>query len=275
MIFTNSKHPSETQLEQYVQFQEELPDEVVSAITSHLAACSVCRNIVEWFRDFYADLWVEQDREVSQADVIQLQPYKVQRKDNIKGPIVLAAMGQEVQHRFVRVATLSSEEDGIIVRLLSDEKKGVFELYLHTREPLSAPAIVEFPLLGFEVITSEDGKAIFTPSPDIDRSTWSDTKAVVHLPFGTTHLESADLKEGSKSVKKVSWGTEELSIEFRIRSDQLMIHCHGEANQENSVSYLLISRKDFSPSLLALDQGVGFTSIMEWPDGDSDIMLYH
>lgn len=275
MIFTNSKHPTETQLEQYVQFQEELPDEVVSAITSHLSACSVCRNVVEWFRDFYADLWVEQDKRSSQADVIPLQPYKIRRNDNIKGLIVLAAMGQEVQHRFVRVATLYSEKDGIIVRLLSDEKKGVYELYLHAREPLSAPAIVAFPSMGFEVVTSSDGKAIFTPPSDIDRSAWPETKAVVHLPFGKTHLESADLKEGSKSVKKISSGDDELSIEFRIRSDQLMIHCHGEGNQEDSVSYLLINRKDFSPSLLALDHGVGFASFADWPNGDGDIMLYH
>ncbi len=277
MTFTKSEHPTETQLEQFAQFQEELDKDVFSAIAVHLRTCSACKEVVDWFRLFYQDFWNagQGSNGEHKSHVIPLVPYKTFQKASLDAPIVLAAMSSQVQRRFVRLTTLYSEQDGVIVRLLRDEKENVLELYLNTREPLKAPAIVEFPQLNFEIVTNKKGRANFTPPGEIDSSVWSDTSAVVHLPVRKTKIRLDDLRNGKKTVEKISSGKNGLVVEFRVRSDQLMVHCLSKGTSAENVSYLLLSTPDKKSCLLNLDHGIGLTTMISRIGNSHEVILYH
>lgn len=275
MIFTQTKHPSETQLEQFAQFRDELDQDLVSAITSHLKACSACKEIVEWFRVFYSDLWKDENSHVTPPNVIPLVPYRITHRESLYTPIVLAAMSQKVQQRFVRLSTLYSEEEGVIARVLSDEQEHVLELYLHSKEPLEASAIVEFPQLGVEVVTDENGRATFQPPEGLDRGTWSDTTAVVHIPFSKTKVDLENLGNDSKKKVKAASNDDDLEVEFRLRSDQLMVHCIGNGSFVNSIRYMLISTPNRQPFLLAFDHGMGITTIVKHFEKYGEMLLFH
>jgi hypothetical protein len=193
----------------------------------------------------------------------------------LDAPIVLAAMSPQVQRRFVRLATLYSEQDGVIVRLLRDEKEHVLELYLNTREPLRAPAVVEFPQLNFEIVTNEKGRANFTPPGEIDSSVWSDISAVVHLPVRKIKIHLDDLRNGKKAVERISSGKDGLVVEFRLRSDQLMVHCLSNDTPAENVNYLLFNTADKKSSLLNLDHGIGLTTMTDRIVSSKEVILYY
>ena len=277
MTFTKSQHPSETQLEQFAQFQEELDKDVFSAIAVHLRTCSACKEVVDWFRLFYQDFWNARqgsDREHG-PDVIPLIPYKTLQKASMDAPIVLAAMSSQVQRRFVRLATFYSEQDGIIVRLLRDEKENVLELYLNTREPLETSVIVEFPQLNLEIVTDENGRASFTQPSEFDSSVWCDAAAVVHLPMNKRKIDLEDLRNGGKKVEKISSGRDDLVVEFRMRSDQLMVHCMSQDTSAENVNYLLLSIPDKKSCLLNLDHGIGLITMTDRIFSSNEVILYH
>ncbi|HKI45247.1 MAG TPA: hypothetical protein VKA08_07960 [Balneolales bacterium] len=277
MTFTKSEHPTETQLEQFAQFQEELDKDVFSAIAVHLRTCPACKGVVDWFRLFYQDFWSARQglNSGDKAFVIPLVPYKTFQMASMHTPIVLAAMSSQVQRRFVRLATLYSEQEGVIVRLLRDEQENVVELYLNTREPLKAPAIVEFPQMNFEIVTNEQGRANFTPPGEMDTSAWSDTSAVVHLPVRKTKIHLDDLRSGKKTVEKISTGKNGLVVEFRVRSDQLLVHCLSKHTSAESVNYLLLSTPDKRSCLLNLNHGMGLTTMTNRIGNSSEVILYH
>lgn len=277
MIFTKSKHPSETQLEQYAQFPWELNRDILTAITAHIYDCRPCKEVVVWFTEYYRGLPDIEIRENTPdaAHVILLNPYKAARNGMANAPIVLAAMGAHTRQRFVRIATLYSEEKGVIIRLLWDEEEKKLELYLHTGSPLEAPAVVEFPQMDLEIVTDTNGRADFEIPGEPDRSIWSDTSAVVHLPFSKTQVHLAGLSEGSKKAEKFVSDDEDLVVEFRLQSDQLMVHCLGEEALINSVNYMLISSPEKEKYLLTLDHGIGMTRITDRFGKNSEATLYH
>lgn len=277
MTFSKSNHPSETQLEQFAQFQEELDKDVFSAIAVHLRTCSACKEVVDWFRSFYVDFWnAGPEKNVgNKSHIIELVPYKRHYKASIDAPIVLAAMSPQVKRRFVRVATLYSEQDGVIVRLLRDETEHVLELYLNMREPLDAPAIVEFPQMGFEIVTDLKGRATFAPPEEIDSLAWADTSAAVHLPFRKTRIHLDALRQGKSTTQKISSENDDLVVEFRLRSDRLMVHCLTEGGTAENVNYLLLKGTDEEPCLMNLDHGIGLTRMTSRFDESSEVILYH
>ncbi len=277
MNLVNSKHPPETQLEQFVQFRDELSDDTITAIDRHLAVCTSCSEMVTWFQNFYNGLFKTPSKEdlSEKSNVVKLYPYKLNRKESLRAPIVLAATSASVQERFTRLATLYSEEEGFLVRILSDEKEKKLDLYLHTRTPLREPAIVEFPKLGIEIITDKKGRASFPDSKKIDYSVWSDTNALVHIPFAKSKIQMEELVRRQKMRVKILSGKDEIVIELRLNADQLLVHCLGEEVLVNRINYLLINSPEQSASMLPLEQGMGLTTAKNLQKGKSDLIIYH
>lgn len=277
MNLINSKHPSETQLEQFVQFRDELSNDIIIAIDRHLTVCTSCSEMVKWFQNFYNGLFKTLSKEdiSEKSNVVKLYPYKLNRKESLRAPIVLAATSASVQERFTRLATLYSEEEGLLVRILSDEKERKLDLYLHARNPLKEPAIVEFPKLGLEIVTDKNGRASFKHPAKLDYSEWANTKALVHIPFAKSAIQLEELVRRQKMRVKILSGKDEIAIELRLNSDQLMVHCLGDEALVKCTNYLLINSSEQPANMLLLEHGMGLTTAKNLVKGKRELILYH
>lgn len=192
-------------------------------------------------------------RENEKAPVIPVHPHRSGRQAR---PTVLAAdapaaVPNESEKRFVDLASLSSDDEKILVRILGDRKTGHGRLYVlsvsgdDTRTG-EAHAVVSFPELGRDIVTDGEGRASFDLAGiddgpgDLAQGSlkkWAEVSAVVRRPVAATELrpsETATLpetdpssREGSSSVDP---SVEEMSsrVICRHRGDQLGVTLERE-----------------------------------------------
>jgi hypothetical protein len=192
-------HPSEDILEAYALDPHAHPGEVVASLTSHLEQCAACREWLEYLRSFYEKfrrLPFSASRSLQglveslrpPATVFDLRPFQRWGPGTarpVRRTTILAAASDTISAtRYHRLGVLSSEEEGVVLRLIYDAHNDVVDVFLIASEPRKREhAIISFPVLHLECVTDLEGKSRFRGVKEVREIEWATQYAVVRLPM--------------------------------------------------------------------------------------------
>jgi hypothetical protein len=174
------------------------------------------------------------------------------------------------EKRFVLLASLRSEEEKVLVRVLRDRKTDQGRLYVlpgpgEKSRDAEPHALVSFPEFGRDILTGEDGRASFELPPRGDRASsgpglsetgpletgpleeWSGAHAVVRRPVAAEELPPEETVVLSPSSTEEPEGR----LLCRREGGQLAVTIEGEAAR----AFLTVSPPEGEPALLSLRPG--------------------
>jgi len=210
------RHLDEEIIEQYALNADALRGVEQSAVQSHLDTCEICRELYRYFADFYREVNQNLKTTAPAVDefhaglypVIPLQPYSIREQGEKKRYMtVLAAMSEtQTNERFASIATLASEEQHAVVRILQDNSTNRWKIYVIIDDPAKrAHAMVSFPDVSMDFVTDSRGQLeVEHPLADLQSLRGVLRLAVAEHTVRTTALQSEDtqltLRGGLHSV---------------------------------------------------------------------------
>jgi len=229
------KHPPEDILETHALDPDAPPGEIGTELASHLEHCPACREWVEYLRSFYGKfrrlpfsasptLQGLLESLKPPATVFHLQPFQRWKQGDVR-PVrrttVLAASSDTLSvTRYHRLGVLSSEEEGVVLRLIYDAQENVVDVFLVSSEPRKRQhAIVSFPVLHLECVTDVEGRGRIPQGKEMREASWATQYAVVRLPMCEITLPaSGQLHQtiGDPESHTVIASVEETEVSFRI-----------------------------------------------------------
>lgn len=200
----NLDHLSEHIIEKLLR-DSTLSQRRISQINAHLAECRECRNIYKWLKSFYQELnrietptFVDRRLDRNTIGTIKLAPLHFEKPERSTrhSSMVLVAKSEEKTSQYEHVVTLASEEQHILVRVLHDNRRQTYRLFLITPEHLGrAHSIVELSSCQRALITDQAGKANFTLKKDPGSELWQDTRGILRMPLTRLKLDADDIRQ--------------------------------------------------------------------------------
>jgi hypothetical protein len=166
------RHLQEREIDLLLLAPEGLDPDRRKEFELHLSACAECRELVSFLRDIYEELKSHADATNNQVEefisrlrdrerVIKLTPFRfipdpAEFGDRVM--TVLAAQSEwKNEYQYSSVCTLVSKDERALVRILKDNDRQSYRLFLMARDrPASSRATVRFPALGFTVTIQPD-----------------------------------------------------------------------------------------------------------------------
>lgn len=190
---------TETKIEQYVRFPEELSAEELRYIKQQVAQSSELQELVDFFTDYYEVLNRIEQEKSGKDTVIELKPFNYQPENSTNQKVVLAAMtGVSDVAQLQSIATLASEEHGILVRILHDHRHKQYRIHIIEREqPQHEYAILTIEDINTDFVLDEEGKITFTPSDRINDLNWQNVEITYRTPVEkkSNHLFESDKEQ--------------------------------------------------------------------------------
>jgi hypothetical protein len=203
------RHIDENMLEQLLKRPDSLSANDRESLDRHLASCSVCRDTIDFLRSIHAELdgtiypghpRVREllDSLFPRAHIIPLTPYRyVPDPPPVEGNsiTVLAAMSSDTaEMRFETVATLVSEKDGALVRILHDRSVNQFRVFVNVEDDSKRDhAIVSIPSIPLELVTDSNGQATFEIPRERIPLDWRGLNAMLRTPVATLRIDTTGL----------------------------------------------------------------------------------
>jgi hypothetical protein len=160
----------------------------------HLSACVECRELMLFLRDIYEELKSHAGATNDQVEefvsrlrdkerVVKLIPFRfipdaAEFGDRVM--TVLAAQSEpKDEYQYSSVCTLISKDERVLVRILKDNNRQSYRLFLVARDrPASSHATIRFPALGFTVtIQPGSAQADIKLPPEIRGIDWTSIAA--------------------------------------------------------------------------------------------------
>jgi hypothetical protein len=197
------QHLSEHTIELFIR-DKDLNSSVLQQVKTHLSACTECRHIYKWLKEFYEELDVlnlkHHEWNGSRAfkkDTFKLEPFNhVSNTPGEQSPyVVLAAQSSSTKHRFEHIVTLHSREKRVLVRILYDHESGRYQLYLimhHNRRQYLV--LLTLPYHQKELVTSENGRVDFTMKRKPDSVQWDNMRGILRIPLSYCRITSNEIK---------------------------------------------------------------------------------
>ena len=190
-------HPSENDVELFVQTPDILNSTSRAQIEGHVSSCPSCQAIVTLLQSFYAE-WKELSRPqvkteqfldhlLARPRVVQLHAYRyspdpAQFRQHVM--TVLAAKSEgDNNYRYSAVCTLVSQDEETVVRILKDDEMDNYKVFLITKQGVHAPnATVRFPALGLSVMLDPESlQAVFSLPSAQSTVDWSNIVAELRI----------------------------------------------------------------------------------------------
>jgi len=260
-------HPSEHILEGYALDADALSGEVAADLTRHLEMCPACRQWVEYLQSFY-----EQFRRLPfntsprlqglietlrpPASVFDLRPFQRWTSGptrTVRRPTILAAASDTLSTtRYHRLGVLSSEEEGVVLRLIYDAQEDVVDLYLISSELRKHQhALVAFPALHLECATDHEGRSRFHGIEKVREIEWATQYAVVRLP-----LCEIPLLPGSEVYHTIG-KPESHAVTATIDASRVSVRIEPLAEQTRQITTALLTDNGTQISMVHLQNGRG------------------
>jgi hypothetical protein len=275
-------HIEELILEIYAHHPEKLDAEGRRTVQAHLNICTACRSIANFLHEFYASLAALNDtvsppvealvgKLFPAASIIPLYSFRPQHKAELfdsRYTTVLAAMSLDAPRlRFATVATLASEPQKILVRILLDNEANTFKLYVLADEPRKREhAIVSFPSLAVDLATDEKGQVTFELSKAQMPENWATLEAVLRLPLVKFHLTSDQLMSSSRQAPLLLHETSgpdcSLSLVYENKTLTLAAHPRSE---ESKINLAMIEGDNDKMFLIVLRESKGSIALEPLP----------
>ena len=181
-------HLHEREIDLFLLAPERLDPDQRKEYELHLSHCEECREVASFLRDVYREL---QGRASDSNDrvedfisglgnrgrVIKLTPFRFVPDPAELGDRVMTVLAAQSEpkneYQYSTVCTLVSKDERALVRILKDNDRQSYRLFLMARDrPRASRATVHFPVLGLSVTVQPDS-----------------TQADLELPSGTREVD--------------------------------------------------------------------------------------
>jgi len=166
-------HPTEHTIERFILARDQGAAEFAH-VREHIAECPACQGVAEFLRKIYAALASASpepgervnafvDSLFPRARVLHLRRFEQMRPAHPapNRPFLLAAHTPSESLRFRTTATLLSEDESALIRIVHDSAENVNRLSLQTEDSsIGELAIVEIPLWQITCVTDSRGEAV-------------------------------------------------------------------------------------------------------------------
>lgn len=263
------QHLTEQIIERFIRDSSLDPDQS-QKINAHLSECNECREIYNWLKSFYGEL---DDIDpggggsypYNESGPINLNPLDSESFffDQQDTPMGLTAHSDESTSRFQHIIALCSNEHQIVVRILYDNQRDQYLLFLITPEQVNTGFwIVALPNHKKEIVTNEQGEAAFTMDSHPDIQQWEHTQGILRTPLTRFELKTDCLERLKKNqgLEKYSDG---FTIHFSLdegdsqheSSQKLNVNVREALNPKRKLSKILCQPLRKKNQLLQLNNG--------------------
>lgn len=248
---------SEDHIERYVRFPDTLTAEQKDQITKAITENTELRELADWFKDFYEELDSLTAKEVTKS-VIPLYP--IEKKENQGNPrhLIFAAMTKAPQKSSMEtIATLASEEDQTVARILRNHDRNEYKVHLiRNEQPVeNERTIFTIEELNMDLVIDQSRHLSFEAGTKLNELDWQRSSFSLRLPLGACKIDKNDLNN-SRLEKTVQIGEQHVSI--RWEEGLLKFNIHQPAKRKNEISRLIISDKSTS-KLIRLNGGSDYS----------------
>jgi len=262
-----------------------LDEQTRSGLQRHLQECIGCRTLANFLQSYYADLERASKRHqppsahqeevlrslIPHARVIRLFPYRPRLTAALANGhefVVLAAKshGKELSSRFETVATLASDEERMLLRVVHDTLTDVFRAYLHADDPSRLNgALVSFESISLNLVLDEKGQKEFTlPEKDRPRD-WSLVGTLVRTALGILTIQTSSLRPNGSTTVSVPGISPPVEVTVSYDSEVLNVSVTGQEGKPEC-STALIEAGPENGTLVALKEGKATLPIPNLPD---------
>lgn len=191
---------TEKEIEQYIRYPESLDAERRLQVKQAIQASAEYQEIAAFFRE-YDRLFTDIVRQKCRSHVVDLHFFRPDSSSGSSNRLVLAAQaGREQAQQLRTVATLASDENQTLVRILREDA----ETYrIHVISPLLESgdiSILSFADLGIDLVISEEGRLRFSPDFDLESYDWSSASFSLRLPVKAFSIPLEGENEDKKAI---------------------------------------------------------------------------
>ncbi len=266
------KHYDEEILEQFALNPGMLGESIQTEIRLHIKDCSLCLGIFNYFADFFEEFHETLDRTPPEVDefVAGLYPVIPISNINIREPqepamyvTVLAAMSAaRGNDRFRSVATLASEEQRAVVRILQDNSTNKLRMYVITDDPgKRSYALLSFPEISADFVTDRNGQI----EVDFPHSNWNHMKGVLRLAVAEHNVETQNLlNENGGNYTDLNGGLHSVSVAYQDK--KLHITTSKKKNYAPDLNIAVVSGENDLTYFIPLQNGTGECVIASLPE---------
>lgn len=221
------KHITEEHIERFVRFPETLTSSEKEVIRRELSANPELKAMAEWFTEFYDELDSLVTNRPSDG-IIRLIPIEHNKPPKRHSFRILAAMTPASDGKSLEtIATLASEDNGTVARVLRHKSKRAFKLHLIRRERPVKKERVIFTIepLNIDLVIDESRHLTFDSSPKLENFDWNRSGFCLREPQLNCMIEVADFND-EKFSKLIEKNGRQVSIEYDKNKKSLIIYQH-------------------------------------------------
>jgi len=275
------RHCDEQLLERFLLDSSKLDDVVRGDIQSHLEVCAVCAGTLEFLRSFYEEYRSTGDLATKGIDrlmvglfpsgyIIPLHPFLYtpgpQQPDDRYTTVLAAMTDEKGGQRFHTVATLTSESQGTVVRMVYDRSEESFKLYVHSDDPQKREyAIISVPEIGADFVTDKKGQVTFrTADKSLQRGLGS-LSGVLLTVVTTLSVAAADFKQAQPSDDLAVTQTDgKHSVRLTYNNGLLNVAVQSR-DHHLPITRVLVQLSEDRALLVALKDGTGGCGLDDLP----------
>jgi len=207
------KNITEEHIERFIRYPESLSDTEKDHIASAISEDAELRHLAEWFADFYGE-FDSLTVSIPPKSVIPLHPIKKRDKKSQKKQLVFAAMSTSPQRNTMEtVATLASESDRTVARILRNKGNGEYKIHLIRQQAPEENEKTIFTIedLNMDLVLGSGRHLSFTAGEKLNGLNWQQASCSLRIPLGKCYLTEKELKS-STLEKTVQAGKQQISI---------------------------------------------------------------
>ena len=239
------KSISEEHIERYGRYPDTLSDEQKEQIKLAISEDPELRQLADWFKDYYEELDSLTAKVVSKS-VIPLYPIE---KNGIQGNsrhLIFAAMSTAPQKSSMEtVATLASEEDRTVARILRNLNRNEYKIHLirHEQPTKNERTIFTIEELNMDLVIDRSRHLSFKGKTNLDELDWQRASFSLRIPLAECNIDKNDVVKG-KIEKTIQAGEQQVSMHWE--EGELKFGFSQSIESGNDINRLIISDKSSS-----------------------------
>jgi hypothetical protein len=195
---------TEKKIEQFIRFPQALNIEEQTAVERAMASSKRWQGYAAFFKKFYRLFNQSDGRSSSKNYVINLTQYQLKTDPAHPDKLVLAAQSGNTETETLRtIATLASEKDKTVVRVLDQKKSDQYQIHVLSNflEP-GDMSILSISEIDTDFVINEKGRLFFKPDDDLENYDWNNASVTLRIPFEKISFSVAELDHTGEKVCK-------------------------------------------------------------------------
>jgi hypothetical protein len=266
------KHYDEEILEKFAQNPVLFNERMRKEIRTHFRECSLCLTIFRYFYKFYKDFDESSARMSPEVErfVESLNPVipiaglgaRKHREPGMYMTVLAAMSATRGSDRFQPVATLASEEQQAVVRILQDNSTQKLRFFVITEDPRKrSHALLSFPEISADFVTDRRGQLEI----EFPHLQWDRIRGFLRIAVGVHTISTRNLT-GGNGGKYYNLNGELHTVSVAYQDKKLHITTLRKKHYMPDLNIAVISGENGNTYFIPLQNGAGEGTIPLLPE---------